>query len=1007
MAVTYCVFASLWILFSDWALYLVGLDASLYAWTSMVKGLGFVLVSGVLLYTLVRRNTAIIGRAQDDLTEAESRLRRLMEALPHGVLELDAHGRIGFCNTAGGDILGRPAAELLGHPLSAITDDASSQALLGQLLEDWEQGVGQGGEMVLQVRRHDGGHRDVELSWENEAKSGRGVRACLVVLTDITERLAAERSRLRLAAVLETTSDLVAMVDPAGRVLYLNQSGRQLLGLRDVPDLSALELSRFIPPRCRVVLMRDALTQAREMGTWAGDGALLHVDGTEIPVSQVVIAHTDGEGEPQFFSTVARDMTEKRRAEAALHTSREQYRMLVENTQEGLAVAERGNVRFVNPRLVAMLGYPEAIYYMRPWVSFIHPDDREPVIAWYRGRRHGAQQRDICAFRLTAADGELVWVEAKAVDVQWEGKPATLSFLTDVSGQMEAQSRLNYLADYDELTGLMNRRPLLERLGKLLQEEGQPAVPLAVVYVDLSRFQIFNDSHGHSIGDQLIRIAANRLAADASRNDLVARVAGDEFALVLRDARDTDALSQRVRQMLHRLAEAVQLGGHEFYLNARAGISLYPWDGEDAAVLLRNAASALDLARASGVGTFQFYAAALNQKALDRLTLETDLRHALAKGEFHLEWQPQADLATGRILGGEALLRWQHGSRGLISPAEFIPALEDTGLIVPVGHWVLEQACRQQRLWREELGVNLRVSINLSPRQVVLEDLPAIVAEILAETGAAPDCVELEITESSLIRDPEAVALRLGELKRTGVSIAVDDFGTGYSSLAYFRRFPVDSLKIDMSFVAEVTGDVDSAEITRTIIAMGQSLRIRVIAEGVETVGQLQFLRRHGCDWMQGFLLARSLLPAAFSEVVRSDLHLPGLAWDELSPRVAFLSDRDVDATPLEEGALGLGLECLRFRDVGDAMESLSADRVVLFVIDGAFREVPIARLVGTIASLYPWVRVVVAHEQRGRRGRQEYGAMVVSLPLLPSEVDQTLRLAVGHARPLAARARP
>ncbi|MCC5811063.1 MAG: EAL domain-containing protein [Ectothiorhodospiraceae bacterium] len=947
----YLVVAGLWILFSDTFLLWLDLDAQLFAAVSALKGLAFVGVTAALLYLVLLKQMRKVGDAYGELARTEIRSRHLVESLPHGVLELDAHGVIQYCNAATAGMLGEHASRLAGMPVVELaSDEGSREALEAALLSG--KGGGTAGSCLFRPRRPDGTLVHVQLDWTRDLDSS--TPGYLAVLTDISDMQLAQASSKRLAAIVEATSDLVCVSDPAGRILEMNGAGRALLGLHNA-DLSRVSIQQLMPVWAYSRMMKEGVPRAAVEGTWSGETAVLRPDGVDVPVSQVIISHKDQRGTVRYYSTIMRDITERQRADDALRTSREQYRCLVENANEGLAVAQGGKVCYVNPKLIGLLGFRQSDYIDRPWLDFVHPEDREAVLDWYRRQARGEDVASPYSFRFLTWKGGSRWVEATAVPIIWEGESATLSFFMDVTDQVEAQFRLNYLAEYDEMTGLPNRRLFLGRLAQAMAYAGRKREMLAVMYLDLNRFRIFNESHGHEMGDRLIQTIAEALARVIGSQDTVARVASDEFALLIQELEDDEQLRRKIRQVLEAVSAPVHIGDHEFFISASAGISVFPADGSDPGLLLRNAANALDGARRSGAGTFQFYSESLNRSALDRLRLETDLRHALSREEFQLYYQPQADVLSGRIVGAEALLRWQRGDRGLVQPADFIPVLEETNLILDVGEWVLETACRQQRRWLEELGQDLRVSVNISARQLSDPGFPEKVGRILAGSGVSPEAIELEITESSLVQDPEKAVDILHRLKELGITIGIDDFGTGYSSLSYFRRFPVDTLKIDKSFVAELVHDVDTSEISRAIIAMGHSLRTHVVAEGVETVGQLAVLRRHECDWMQGYLLSPPVPAAEFHALLEQGVALPAPEGPE-APRYLLLLARPGGTEPqLADAAAAAGLSVRQVADPQQAYEFLAAHRVALLAVRPWNDGPVVADVLNIVRELYPW----------------------------------------------------
>ncbi len=865
VALAYAVVAGGWIVASDTVLMWLGLDGDSHVAVSVAKGLAFVAVTATLLYWLLSRAVAEQRRTLDELESAERSFRRRVEALSHGVVETDAQGRIRFANGAARELLGGPRCQLEGSELADSLLGADALRSVDRVRRAARDSGGDSKGVFHARAGQDHGHaRELRFDWSIHGTSDD--LRLVFELTDITEWLRASAESRRLSAVLEATTDLVATMDSDGRITYVNAAGEGLLSV-DAGGLEGTRLRSRMAPWARLVLDERAVPEALKQGTWTGESALLDADGREIPVSQVIIAHRGAQGQLDYFSTIARDITEQKALDDALYASREQYRSLVENTHDGIAVAQQGRVCYVNPRLSAMLGFDHRHYVGDRSMDFVHPEDREYVRAWYRAFRDGMPREECISFRFLTIDGSVRHVKARASTILWEGHGAVLSFFEDISDRVRAEGRLEYLAEFDALTGLPNRDLLLSRLDQALQHGGERNT-VAVVYLNLTRFQIFNDSYGHVLGDRLLRAVAERLTEALDDGDVVARIGGDEFVVLLTGLNDTDVIPKGVRAIFEALREPVVLDGQEFFVNASAGIAVYPDDSDDAQVLLRNAASALEMAKQSGPGAYRYYAAGLNEQARRRLALETDLRHALARGEFEVYFQPQAALNDGSLKGAEALLRWNHGEHGMIMPGDFIPLLEESELILEVGAWVLRRACETQRYWERQHDSRVHVSVNLSARQLDDDALVQRVNTILDETLASPECIELEITESSLVHNPAEAARTLEALKALGLSIAVDDFGTGYSSLSYFRRFPVDTIKIDKAFVAEATSDPDTAEIIRAIIAMGHSLGCLLVAEGVETFGELRFLRRAGCDWMQGYYLARPSPAADFEGMV-------------------------------------------------------------------------------------------------------------------------------------------
>ncbi len=435
--------------------------------------------------------------------------------------------------------------------------------------------------------------------------------------------------------------------------------------------------------------------------------------------------------------------------------------------------------------------------------------------------------------------------------------------------RMEGQ--LAHIALHDDLTALPNRLMLNQRLEQELSRHRRSGTQLAILFMDLDRFKVINDSLGHGFGDELLRQVADRLRAQCRQGDTVARMGGDEFAVLMDNQHNLTDISACAQRLIDEISAPYLLGGQDCRVTVSIGISIYPTDGEDSQALLKAADVAMYRAKDLGRGNFLYYSPLMNVHTLERLALESDLRRALAQGEFLLHYQPKVDLASGMIVGTEALLRWRHPLRGLVPPKEFVPLAEETGLIAPIGEWALAAACARTKAWQDEGFENLTVAVNLSARQFADPLLLSKLTRIIRASGLDPATLELEITESMVMSHGGAAVAVLESLKSSGVQIAIDDFGTGYSSLAYLKRFPIDSIKVDRSFIEDIPADSDDKKITRAIIAMAHSMRLKVVAEGVETGEQLAFLRNQRCDAVQGFFLYRPIAEEAVAEVLAAN----------------------------------------------------------------------------------------------------------------------------------------
>jgi len=521
---------------------------------------------------------------------------------------------------------------------------------------------------------------------------------------------------------------------------------------------------------------------------------------------------------------------------------------------------KNGCIEYVNPAFEVITGYNGAtVIGQNSSIISSGKHDTEFYENMWATILGGNEYRDI--FINCRSDG-VIYYEEKTITPLRDNQGNISSFVSvgkDITERMQTQERLHFLAHHDILTELPNRAMLIERLNHAINHVQSKSLSLAIMFLDLDRFKVINDTLGHNIGDMLLQKVADRLRTCMRRTDTVARIGGDEFVILLEDIEDSPHISAIARNVIETLEQPFDLEEREIFVTSSIGVGVYPQDGEDSNTLLKNADTAMYRAKEQGRNNFQFYSAEMSSSALERLMLETDLRYALSRNELLLYYQPLIELKSGLIIGYEALLRWQHAELGLISPQDFIPLLEEMGLIVSVGEWVLREACLQCMKWGNEGLPILPVSVNLSGRQFSEANLAESITEILNDTGLAPEFLQLEITESVIMQNASTTTKILQALKQLGVELAIDDFGTGYSSLSYLKRFPIDVLKIDRSFVRDITSDPDDASIVSTIITLAHSLNLNVIAEGVETEEQASFLKTRSCDITQGYLYSKPI----------------------------------------------------------------------------------------------------------------------------------------------------
>ncbi len=650
-----------------------------------------------------------------------------------------------------------------------------------------------------------------------------------------------------------------------------------------------------------------------------------------------------------------RARTARRLAEASLQLSNR----AIDAVRNGILIVDASRpelpITYVNPAFERITGYTAAEVLGRS-TDFLVADDRNQVGIGEIDAALRARESASATIRNYRKDGSLFWNELYMSPV-WDDAGVLTHFvgiINDVTERQRYQEQLEYQAQHDELTGLPNRNLLHDRLAQALFYAERHGHTAAVLFVDLDRFKLINDSLGHSAGDEVLQICARRLRALARRGDTIARYGGDEFVMLLADVSNEDRVSYIARRVLAGMTEAVTVREHEFRLTVSIGISLYPRDGKTPEVLLRNADAAMYQAKESGRNNIQFYRAELNVRMLDRLTLEGQLRKAIEQQEFRVYYQLQVRMRDGCTAGVEALVRWQHPEHGLLPPSRFIPLAEETGLIVPLGEQVLRAACEQNRRWQQEKRLHVPMAVNLSIRQLEQDDFPQLVKSVLTETGLEPAYLELEVTESALMDDPDKMLGQLEALKALGCKLSLDDFGTGYSNLSYLKRFPFDRLKIDRSFVADVTTAPQDAAIARTIIAMARTLDLEVLAEGVETEPQLKYLQRNGCDLVQGFLIGRPE-PAAALEQRLGATAISLLDREERSlPALLIVDDEPNITRALTRLLRRDGFRILSTNDPFEAFELLAMNDVRVILSDQRMPGMSGTDLLSKVKELYP-----------------------------------------------------
>jgi len=827
--------------------------------------------------------TDITQRRKD---EAVLRLTQfLLDHAGEGAFWADSDGRFFYVNEAACALMGYSREELLALAVPDILPPESAslfQALSGRVREE--------GPFTFEAvhLRKDGERFPAEVSLNYLDYQGR--QCFCAFARDITERKRAEaalrESEERYHSLFEGVPVGLYRTTPAGRMLDANSALVRILGYPSLKSLLATNVADiYVDPEDRRSWQRDMQGAAPVQSF---EARVRRFDGSVIWVRFTARAFRGDGGEVLRYEGVLEDVTDRRRAEEALRSSEERFRSLVQNASDLVSILDAdGVVRYESPSHQRFLGIAPEEHAGRDIRALVHLEDRNVVGEALRKLIEQPGEIVTFEYRLRHRDGSWRVLESTASNLL--GQPAVSGIVLnsrDITDRKQAEEKLLHDALHDELTGLPNRALFMDRLRLSMERSRrEPERLTAVLFLDLDRFKLVNDSLGHLVGDELLIQIADSLTGVLRPADTIARVGGDEFAILLEGGRDVnDAV--RVAERIHdRLADPINLGGHEVFITASLGIAVHTPEYERPEDLLRDADTAMYRAKASGRACHVVFNRVMHRFVMARLQLETDLRRAVERGQLRIHYQPFIDLAGGEVAGFEALLRWHHPRRGLLPPDEFLTVAEETGLIVPMGRFVLLEGCRQirelQRKHPEHGG--LKLSVNLSNKQFFQADLFDQIDEALAVSSLEPSCLGLEITEGVIIRHADSAASRFSRLKSMGVQLFLDDFGKGYSSLNYLHRFPMDLLKIDRSFISRIEEAEGNLAIVKAIVTLAHQLGMEVIAEGIQTAEQQRKLHDLGCEYGQGFFISEPVTAEG------ADALLLGRRQSDLfSPRESF-----------------------------------------------------------------------------------------------------------------------
>ena len=822
-----------------------------------------------------------VNQRTRELSEANKHLNlqaAALEAAANAIVITDSRGAIMWVNRAFTTMTGYSKEESLGMNARLLKSGEQPDSYYANLWSTIVSGKVWQGQLVN--RRKDGTTYTEEMTITPVTHDPENATLAhfVAIKQDITERMRAQdavveserRYRSLFENMLEGFAYCQMLFDDRGHpqdfvYLEVNGSFEKLTGLKDVVGR---KFSEVVPGGER---SQPELIERYSRVALTGEPARFETEVAGLRMWFSVSAYAAGNG---CFIATFDNITERKQAEEALRQAEEKYRAIFEDAVVAIFQSTPdGRYTIANPAMARMLGYdsPEELVTSITDISqqvYVDPKSRGEF------KRLLTKQGTVSDFecQIYRKDGSKMWISANARAVFKAGVLVGYDGMNeDITDRKVAEERVQYLAYYDALTDVPNRTLLQDRLSKALASARRQKDKVALLFLDLDRFKNINDSLGHALGDFLLQKVGERLKRWAREQDTVARLGGDEFLIVLTRIRDVADAAVAAERLMAAMTNEFIVQGNPLSISCSLGISIFPDHGESGEILIKNADAAMYSAKEKGRNNFRFFTEKMNAEVEERLTLENSLRLALERNELFLVYQPQMDMATGNIIGLEALLRWQHPELGLVPPDRFIRIAENSGLIMPIGEWVLRTACSQTRKWQDEGHAAVSVAVNVSAVQFRQEDFCNLIRRVLQETGLAPQYLELELTESLLLANADVTLSVLQELKAMGLTLAIDDFGTGYSSFSYLRQFRVSKLKVDRSFVRDVAVNPDDAAITSGIISMAKSLNLKVIAEGVETEAQMSFLRAHQCDEIQGYYFSKPLTVDKVADKLRSN----------------------------------------------------------------------------------------------------------------------------------------
>ncbi|USG64686.1 EAL domain-containing protein [Brevibacillus ruminantium] len=665
-------------------------------------------------------------------------------------------------------------------------------------------------------------------------------------------------------------SSIVAITDHKGIILYANEQFCRISGYE--PDELIGEDHRILNSSYHPKeFFKNMWATIGSGQIWRGEVCNRAKTGSIYWVDTTIVPFMDEKGVPYQYVSIRNDITDRKKMEEEVKQSEEKYRLITENTTDLIGVIDReGNFLYLSPSHEVVLGYDIAENAEHNLLSWIAEDDREIMSEAVEHAFATRKSRQI-EYRLCTKAKKPIWVETTLNPVLTAAGAVRKLVLVsrDITERKKSEQTIHHLAYHDTLTDLPNRRLFVQYLSKELNKAKRVGAQLAVLFLDLDRLKDINDTWGHDVGDLILLEAAKRLKSCIRKHDMVARLGGDEYTIVLTNISGQEEVESIVSRLQGLLQKPLLVAGQSFTLSMSIGISLFPKDGDQLDDLLKRADTALYVVKSRGRNSYEFFDPTMEAKTLERILMENELRKAIAQGHFEIYYQPKKDLSTGKLTGMEALVRWIHPELGIIPPNRFIPIAEETGMIIELGEWILRHACQQNKRWQDEGFPPLKVSVNLSARQLHQKNLVEVIQTVLKETGLDAQWLELEITESVLVKLEEAIEI-LQAIRDSGVQISIDDFGTGYNSFSYIKHLPIDTIKIDASFIQDIHQNQESQAIVKAIVTIAESLNLNVIAEGVELLDQVAALSENGCDQGQGYLFSKPLPTGDFEQYLLS-----------------------------------------------------------------------------------------------------------------------------------------